>query len=60
MMSENKLTVTELKQILITLEEQGYGDDKVYFGYDSNSCYTSTSNEYYVEDDGIYFEEPDW
>lgn len=34
-------TVDELIEILSLLSKQGYGDNKVAFGYDSNSCYTS-------------------
>ena len=37
----NELTVTEFKEELEKLENEGYGNYIVLVGYDSNSCYTS-------------------
>ena len=54
------LTVTEMKELLIELEKQGYSDYELCFGYDSNYVYTATDGNYIVEDNAIWFEEQEF
>lgn len=57
-----ELTVTELKQRLIELEEQGYGDYIVNIGYDNNSCYTSATSDVEPVDEhkAVFFRTADY
>ena len=54
----DELTVSEFKELLTELEDEGYGKFKVRVGYDDNYCYTTPSHEYnVVESDGsVYFD----
>ena len=57
-----ELTVTELKQKLAELEEQGYGDYIVNIGYDNNCCYTSATSDVKAIDEhkAVFFETADY
>ena len=48
------LTVKQMKEKLTQLEKEGYGDYRVWVGYDTDMAYTTASERYEVREDGIW------
>ncbi len=55
------MKIKEMTNILQLMNQKGYGELEVCFGYNSNTRFTTINGNFVIEKDGIYFHSDlDW